>query len=1088
MCDLTPDHNCEIVCFPDYDGAIVAYANLPTCVTPGAKFNFSITMRNSGTTTWSAADGYNLGAVGDEDPFAASTRVVLPPDATVPPLGTHTFQVAMTAPSETRDDYLSDWQMVRESVAWFGIPFAGRIAVKPACDTPVVGGDYFCKVSVQHADGSPSPGKPVFFDAYALDSAVHKVRVDHQEGQTGVDGQVTVPIVSPYLVDQLVCTAHNVRTNQAFTKIVTQRGGIPRGTTLTLDLTEVPDYVPRRYFPGLKRGNAEVFHIPSAGPNHKPVVVPMPFDPGERTSRRFTFQTLKDKFKPFLVPANAADYDVWLVMTESGQNIHEQAAELAQVIDYVAGQHGPDGKTIVAGYSLGGLTARIATARWESDLSWRQAVGVRAELPVSLIAYGDSPLEGAQANVCLQEGLFRLRKEDLFNLNSCAAQQLLRETYPGFPQDPAQNHYAFFRDAGVVSFSNRLNSRSDCVMTNSSGSPCDCEAGPAVWKLGLDRNGYARTRAVAFSGGMRGNIACYGDARDLNREGANVCGSTFIYYPQLPHELQEGELLYRVQQDVDPPFTRLCYANNLDVEGGSRLSGAVGQRQCRYLFFCGGVDQFFAGTFIPFSSALPPDAPFANTQSNTFQGVHAYGYSGEPELGSADEIGFLLDEFSKVTASAAPTKATAGTSSLATSARLEVRPVDSVSGTTPVTLTLPHVIQEGATTLTTSSTGPAPFPRYVHGTPSTYYELATTTLFEATPNDPITVCIDYSGMTFVDEHRLELFHYENVGWVDVTTVVDTNGKRVCGSTTSLSPFALFEPENHDPMVDAGQNQTVEATSASGAEVVLSGALSIDPDLEELTFEWQDGGGAVLATSEVARATVSLGTHHLTLQAHDPRGGTGSASVLVKVQDTTPPTVSLTAPVGGAFLAGKVVLAADASDAVGVVGVQFLLDGRPVAAEVASAPYSVTWDTKTVADGPHTLRALARDAAGNVGRAAPVKVTVDNTPPTLTLAATPAVLWPPNNKLVTITMAVSAKDNITANPKVQLVSISCDDGCNPASDIVGAVYGADVRQFALRATRLGSGSGRTYKITYSAADQAGNVTTAMSIVYVPHDQR
>ena len=59
------------------------------------------------------------------------------------------------------------------------------------------------------------------------------------------------------------------------------------------------------------------------------------------------------------------------------------------------------------------------------------------------------------------------------------------------------------------------------------------------------------------------------------------------------------------------------------------------------------------------------------------------------------------------------------------------------------------------------------------------------------------------------------------------------------------------------------------------------------------------------------------------------------------------------------------MTADANDNVGVTGVQFLVDGatRPDA-EDTNAPYALSWDTRTVANGAHTLTARARDAAGN----------------------------------------------------------------------------------------------------------------------------
>ncbi|PYQ17752.1 MAG: hypothetical protein DMF81_26955, partial [Acidobacteria bacterium] len=61
-------------------------------------------------------------------------------------------------------------------------------------------------------------------------------------------------------------------------------------------------------------------------------------------------------------------------------------------------------------------------------------------------------------------------------------------------------------------------------------------------------------------------------------------------------------------------------------------------------------------------------------------------------------------------------------------------------------------------------------------------------------------------------------------------------------------------------------------------------------------------------------------------------------------DTTPPTVSISAPAAGATVSGGVTVSANASDNVGVVGVQFKLDGNNLGAEDTGAPYSMSWDT------------------------------------------------------------------------------------------------------------------------------------------------
>ena len=96
-------------------------------------------------------------------------------------------------------------------------------------------------------------------------------------------------------------------------------------------------------------------------------------------------------------------------------------------------------------------------------------------------------------------------------------------------------------------------------------------------------------------------------------------------------------------------------------------------------------------------------------------------------------------------------------------------------------------------------------------------------------------------------------------------------------------------------------------------------------------------------------------------------------------DPTPPAVSITVPASGATVSGSSasVLAA-ASDNVGVVGVQFELDGANLGLEVTTSPYSISWNTTTAANGSHTLTAVARDAGGNTTTSSGVTVTVSNT--------------------------------------------------------------------------------------------------------------
>ena len=94
-------------------------------------------------------------------------------------------------------------------------------------------------------------------------------------------------------------------------------------------------------------------------------------------------------------------------------------------------------------------------------------------------------------------------------------------------------------------------------------------------------------------------------------------------------------------------------------------------------------------------------------------------------------------------------------------------------------------------------------------------------------------------------------------------------------------------------------------------------------------------------------------------------------------DTRAPIVSLTAPASGASVSGVVTVGASASDNVGVAAVRFALDGIPLGADDAAAPYSISWDSKAVPNGAHNLTATATDHAGN-SAASSITVNVANT--------------------------------------------------------------------------------------------------------------
>jgi hypothetical protein len=92
-------------------------------------------------------------------------------------------------------------------------------------------------------------------------------------------------------------------------------------------------------------------------------------------------------------------------------------------------------------------------------------------------------------------------------------------------------------------------------------------------------------------------------------------------------------------------------------------------------------------------------------------------------------------------------------------------------------------------------------------------------------------------------------------------------------------------------------------------------------------------------------------------------------------DTTPPTIALTEPEGGA-VAGLVTLAATASDDSGIRHLQFMVDGQPLGTPLTSPPYTRAWHSRSATPGSHQVWAQATDRAGNVASTDVVTLVVD----------------------------------------------------------------------------------------------------------------
>lgn len=94
--------------------------SVPSSLTVGQTASVSVTLRNTGTSTWTASGQHRLGSQNPQDNMTWGLgRVDLVPGEAVGPGGQKTFTFAITAPP-AGGVYNFQWKMLQEGVTWFG--------------------------------------------------------------------------------------------------------------------------------------------------------------------------------------------------------------------------------------------------------------------------------------------------------------------------------------------------------------------------------------------------------------------------------------------------------------------------------------------------------------------------------------------------------------------------------------------------------------------------------------------------------------------------------------------------------------------------------------------------------------------------------------------------------------------------------------------------------------------------------------------------------------------------------------------------------------------------------------------------------
>ena len=388
---------------------------------------------------------------------------------------------------------------------------------------------------------------------------------------------------------------------------------------------------------------------------------------------------------------------------------------------------------------------------------------------------------------------------------------------------------------------------------------------------------------------------------------------------------------------------------------------------------------------------------------------------------------------------------------------------------------------------------------------------------------------DSNGTTFLENKLTDdtgYYLFENVP-VDEYQVhiikpdgyeVDAQAKTAIVSDQSVSVVDFQLRKQNPPIADAGDNFTL-LSEAQHSKVLYGWAN--DPDGDPLTYRWFEGDQVLKDWTNVgangeARLDLSAvpdflpGSHELTLEVSDGIYSPNPTDSMVLAINNSPPYVVASA--GGTYqVCTEVQLNGSAGDYDGD-SLQYRWFERitdelgstventhcsgTVASIYGGEPVSIATCSITACSlemGEHTFVLEVTDSVNEAVQDETLVKVIDTSAPTLKPVPSTFILWPPNHKMVDVTIVANAVDN-TGDPVVLSATVNSSEPPDASGDgatmpdfteaVIDQTTG--IISLQLRAERAGGGIGRTYTITITATDQSDNFSTANVSILAPHD--
>ncbi len=329
-----------------------------------------------------------------------------------------------------------------------------------------------------------------------------------------------------------------------------------------------------------------------------------------------------------------------------------------------------------------------------------------------------------------------------------------------------------------------------------------------------------------------------------------------------------------------------------------------------------------------------------------------------------------------------------------------------------------------------------------------------------------------------------------------TTTVSVGGHTVevvvsgaCGSVTKSASLTV----QANTSATTPGNQTV----CQGATANFSTTASGTPPF---TYQWKlDGSNISGATSNsvaIDTTSLSVGGHTVEVVVGGTCGSvTKSASLTVQQNTSTTDPADATVCLGGTASFSTTASGTAPFSFVWKQGMTVLVNGS-LGGRV-TITNSATTSTLTISNvqasdfGTYTV-----ETSGTCGMATQTaSLSVNSTPPTITLNGQNISLWPPNHSYHTINVtdlvasASSCDGSVSINSVIidHVTSDEIENGNGDGNTLNDIVIAANCKSVQLRSERDGGGDGRVYTITFRVTDAAGHVATATATVTVPKSQ-